>query len=76
MLRPNSQQVESMNTNKISQLVENDATPCSPVGLVSFGISLNITPGGDHVADLIAEHVEEKVVDLFAVKRTKKYPQK
>ena len=35
-----------------------------------------MTQGGDHVASLVAEHVEEKVVNLIAFKRTKKNPQK
>jgi len=55
--------------------VEDDVTPHSPVGSVSFGILSDVIPGGDHVIDLDAEHVEEKVVDLVAVRRTKKNPQ-
>ena len=67
MSRPNSQQVKSMKTKMVSQQVEDDATP-RLVGSVSFGISPNVTPGGDHVAGLDAEHVEEKINDLMRVK--------
>ena len=35
-----------------------------------------MTQGGDHVTSLVAEHVEEKVVNLIAFKRTKKNLQK
>ena len=59
-LRHNSQQVESMKTKTISQWVENDATPRSPIGLVSFGISPNVMRSGDHVVGLDTEHIEEK----------------
>ena len=48
-----------------------DAIPPSPVGSVSVGISLDVTPGGDRVAVLDAEHVE-----LFVAKETKKKPQR
>jgi len=65
MLRPNSQQVESMKTKKVSQRVEDDATPHSPVGSVSFEISLNVTPDGDHVVILYIGHVKKKVVYLI-----------
>ena len=43
-----------------------DATLPSPVGSVSVGISLDVTPGGDLVSILDAEQV-----DLIVVKRTK-----
>ena len=56
--------------------MEDDTTPCSLAGSVSFGILLNVSSGGDHIVGLNAEHVEEKVVDLIAVRRTKKNPQK
>ena len=55
--------------------VEDDATSRSPVDSVSFGILPDVIPGGDHVVGLDVEHVEEKVVDLVAVRRTKKNPQ-
>jgi len=38
--------------------MESDATPCCPVGLVSSEISSIVTPGGDRVADMDAEHVD------------------
>jgi len=62
-----------MKTKVVSQRVEDDGTPCSPVG---FEISPDMTPGEDHVAGLDAEHVEEKVIDLITARRTKKNPQK
>ena len=65
-----SQQVERMKTKDVSQRVEVDVTPPSIVGLVSVEILADVTPGGDHVADLDAEQVEEKV-KLFAVIRIK-----
>jgi len=42
--------------------VEDDATPRSPLDSISFGISPVVTPGGDHVAGLDAEYVEEKLL--------------
>jgi len=62
-----SQQVKNGKTKNVSQRVEVDATPPSPVGSVSIGISPDVTPGGDHVAILDAEHV-----DFIVAKRTKK----
>ena len=56
-----------MKTNDVSQGVEADATPPSPVGSVSVGISPDVAPGGDHIAVLDTEQV-----DLSAVKGTKK----
>ena len=56
--------------------MEDDTTLCSPIGLVSVGISPDVTPAGDSVAVLDAEHVEGKVVDLIASKRIKKNLQK
>jgi len=58
MLRPNSQQVESMKTKAVSQRVEDVATPCSSVSSVSFGISADVISGGDIVANFDAKHVE------------------
>ena len=43
-------QVERTKTKEVSQRVEVDATPLSPVGSVSVKTSLEVTPGGDHVA--------------------------
>ena len=51
LLKPTiSQQVERLKTNDVSQRVEVDATTLPPVDLVSVGISLDVTSGGDHVA--------------------------
>ena len=51
-LRPNSQPMESMKTKTVSQRVEDDITPRSLVGLISFRISPDVTPGGDCVDGL------------------------
>jgi len=56
-----------MKTKTVSQRVEDDTTPRSPVGLISYGISPDVIPYGIHVADLDAEHF----VDLIIVRRTK-----
>ena len=53
-----SQQVERTKTKEVSQRVEIDATPPSPVGSVSVKTSPDVTPGGDHVAALDVEQVE------------------
>ena len=45
-----SQQVERTKIKEVSQRVEVDATPPSPVGSVSMKTSPDMTPGGDHVA--------------------------
>ena len=45
-----SQQVERTETKEVSQRVEVDATPPSPVGSVSVRISPDVAPSGDHVA--------------------------
>ena len=39
--------------------MEVDATPPPPVGSVSVRTSLDMTPGGDHVASSDAEQVED-----------------
>ena len=70
-----SQQVNRMKTKDESYWVEVDATPPSPVGSLSAGISPDVTLGGDRVAVLDVEHVEEKI-DLFAAIRAKMNPQK
>ena len=54
-----------MKTKYVSQCVEVDATPPSPVASVLFEISLDMTTGGNHVADLDAEGVDDDV-ELFA----------
>ena len=71
-----SQQVERMKTKEVSQRVEIDATPASPVGSVSVKTSPDVTPGGDHVARVNAEQVEDIVedVELFAAIGTKVKP--
>jgi len=57
-----------METKGVSQWLKVVATPPSPVGLVSVGISLIVTPGGDRVAVLD--------VDLIAVEGIKLNPRK
>jgi len=50
-----SQQVERTKTKKLSQRVEVDATPPSPVGSVSVKTLPDVTLGGDHVARVDTE---------------------
>ena len=64
-----------MKTNAVLQRVEDDATPCSVVSSVLFGISPDMISGGNHVVDLDAKHVEEKFVDLNAARKRRR-PQK
>ena len=52
-----------------------DATLPSPVALVLFGISMDVTTSGDHVVDLDAEDIDE-TVELFAATGTKMNPRK
>ena len=68
--------MERTETKEVSQRVEVDATPPSPVGSVSVKTSLDVTPGGDHVARVDTEQVEniDKNVELFAAIRTKVKP--
>ena len=63
-----SQQVERTKTKKVSQGVEVDTTPPSSVGSVSVKTSPDVTPGGDHVARIDTEQVEDinENVELFA----------
>ena len=76
--------MERTETKEVSQRVEVDATPPSPVGSASEKppspvgsasekSSLDMTPGGDHVARVDAEHVEDidQNVELFAAIGTK-----
>ena len=42
--------MESMKAKAISQRVDDDATPCSLVGLVSIRISSDVTLSGDHIS--------------------------
>ena len=68
--------MERTKTKEVSQWVEVDATPPSPVGSVSVRTSPEVTSGGDHVASFDAEQVEDidKNVELFAAIRTKIKP--
>ena len=71
-----SQQVERLNTKDVSQRVEVDATPPSPVGSVSVRTSPDVTPGADHVVRVSTEQVEDidENVELFATIGTKVKP--
>ena len=62
-----------MKTKNISQRVGVDTTLSPPVGSVSFKISPDVTPGGDRVAALDVEHVEDidEDVKLFTPIGTK-----
>jgi len=73
-----SQQVERTKTKEVSQRVEVDATPPSLVGLVLVKTSPDMTPGGDHVARVDIEQVEDidENVELFVAIRTKVKPRK
>jgi len=73
-----SQQVERTKTKEVSQRVEVDATPPSPVCSVSVRTSSDVTPGGDHVACFTADLVEDidENVELFAAIGTKIKSQK
>ena len=67
-----SQQVERTETKEVSQQVEVDATPPSPVGSVSVKTLSDVTPGGDHVVRVDTEQVEDiENVELFAAIGTK-----
>jgi len=71
-----SQQVERTETKEVSQQVEVDTTPPSPVGSVSLKTSPDVTPGEDHVARVDTEQVEDidENVKLFAAIGTKLKP--
>ena len=58
-------------TKDVLLRVKVDATPPSPVGSVSVGISPVVTPRENHVAMLDTEHI-----DLIAMERTKLNPWK
>ena len=62
-----------MKTKKVSQRVEVDATPPSPVSSVSVETSPDVTPGGDHVARVDTKQVEDinENIELLAAIRTK-----
>ena len=65
--------MESTKTKAVSQRAEVDATPPSPVGSASLKTSPDVAPGGDHVARVDAEQVEDidQNVELFAAIGTK-----
>ena len=71
-----SQQMERTKTQELSQRVEVDASSPSPVGSISVKTSPDMTPGGDHVARVDTEHVEDidENVELFAAIGTKVKP--
>ena len=58
--------------------MEVDATPPSPVDLVSVKTSPDVTPGGDHLARVDTKQVEDIVenVEFFAAIGTKIKPRK
>ena len=60
--------MERTKTKEVSQRVEVDATPPSPVGSVSVKTSPDVTSGGDHVASFDADQIEDidENVKLFA----------
>ena len=68
--------MERTDTKEVSQRVEVDATPLSLIGSVSVKTSPDVTPGGDHVARVDAEQVEDIVedVELFVAIGTKVKP--
>ena len=68
-----SQQVETLKIKDVLQRVEVDITLPPPIGSVSIRTSLDVTPGGDHVASFDVEQVEDidKNVKLFAATETK-----
>ena len=70
--------MERTKTKNVSQRVEVDATPPSPVGSVSVKTSLDVASGKDHAASFDAEQVEDidENVKLFATIGTKIKPRK
>ena len=48
--------------------MEVDVTSPSPVALVSFGISSDVTTGGDHVTVLVDEDIDVDVELVVAIK--------
>ena len=71
-----SQQVERTKTKEVSQRVEFDATPPTPVGSVSVRTSPDVTLDGDHIANFDTEQVSDidENVKLFAAIGTKVKP--
>ena len=51
--------MERTETKEVSQRVEVDVTPPSPVGSVTVRTSPHVTQGGDHVARVDTEQVED-----------------
>ena len=71
-----SPQVKRTKAKEVSQWVEVDGTPPSPIGSVSVKTSPDVTLGGDHVSKVDAEHVEDidENVELFTAIGTKVKP--
>ena len=67
-----------MKTKEVSQRVEVHATPPSPVGSVLVKTLSDVIPGGDHVAGVDTEQVEDidENVELFAAIETRIKPRK
>ena len=65
-----------METKEVSQRVEVDATPPSPVGSALEKTSSDVTPGGDRETKGDAEQIEDiaKDVEVFAATGTKVKP--
>jgi len=68
--------VERIETKEVSQRVEVDTTPPSPIGSALEKTSPDVTLSRDHVARVDAEQVEDIVedVELFAAIGTKVKP--
>jgi len=68
-----SQQVETLKIKDVLQRVEVDITLPPPIGSVSIRTSLDVTPGGDHMANFDADQVEDidENVKFFAAIGTK-----
>jgi len=64
-----------MKIKNVLQRVKVDAISPSPVASISFRISLNVTVGGDHVANLNVEGIDGDV-ELNAIVVTKMNSQK
>jgi len=54
-----SKKVERMKIKDVLHWVDVDAIPPSSVGSISFGISLDVTQGEDHIVGLYAEQVKK-----------------
>ena len=69
-----SQQVERLKTKDVSQRVEVNATPPTPVGSVTVRTSPDVIMDGDHADSFDAEQLEDidENIELFAAIRTKR----